>query len=125
MELAYIIIRTFAGVGLIFFGFNKIFHWFNPPYKGEGLKLIETIQKVGRGYIWKIVILVEIVAGISFVTNLYVPLLAVILFPVMLNAYLFHLIMDRSKGMIGAVLFYAMNLFILIYNSSIYVAMIQ
>jgi len=120
MEYLYTAIRIFAGIGLFFFGLNKIFHWAKPPYKGEGLRLIETIQTVGNGYIWKLVILVEIISGLSFITNQFVPLFAIILFPVMLNAYLFHMFMERNKGMIGAILFYAMNLFILIYNNSHY-----
>lgn len=125
MEYAYIIIRVFAGAGLIFFGLNKIFKWAVPPYKGNGLKLITTLQTVGKGYLWKLIILIELAAGLSFLLNLFVPLLAIILFPVMLNAYLFHLFMDRSKGMIGAILFYAMNLFVLIHNSAHYQSIIQ
>ena len=120
MEFLYAAVRLFAGAGLLFFGLNKIFKWAIPPYKGEGLQLITTLQTVGKGYLWKMVIFVEILAGLSFLSNQYVPVVAVILFPVMLNAYLFHLFMDRGKGMILAVLFYAINLFILIYNGSIY-----
>lgn len=120
MEYLYIGIRLFAGIGLIFFGLNKIFNWAVPPYKGEGLQLITTLQTVGKGYLWKLVIAIELLAGLSFVTNQWVPFFAIALFPVMLNAYLFHLFMDRSKGMIGAVIFYAMNLFVLIYNGEHY-----
>jgi len=125
MEIAYTIIRLFAGAGLIFFGMNKIFNWAQPPYKGDGLRLINTLKEVGKGYLWKIVIVIEILAGISFITGIWVPLFAIILFPVMLNAYLFHLFMDRSKGMIGALLFYGMNIFLLIHSKAHYLAIIQ
>lgn len=121
-----IIVRILAGAGLLLFGLNKSFNWFSPPYQGEGLELIKAMQTVGKGYIWKMVSIVEIFAGLAFLTNTFVPLMAIILFPVMLNAVLYHVFADFNlPGFIMAALFLMANIAILFSNHSVYREMLM
>lgn len=108
------IARILVGLGLLIFGLNKALGWFSPPYQGEGLQLITTLQTVGGGYIWKMVSIIEILAGLAFITNTFVPLMALVLFPVMLNAVLYHVFADFNlPGFIMATLFLVVNALLL------------
>ena len=66
---------------------------------------------VDSGYIMTIVAIVEIVTGVLLLANKFVPLALVVLFPIMLNAFLFHLFLD-IKGIPGALVAVAMNVFL-------------
>ena len=115
------IIRILFGIGLVVFGSNKLFAWFSPPYQGEGLELIEALQTIGRGYIWKMVAIVELLAGLSFLSNTFVPLMVVVLFPVLLNAVLYHVFADLNlPGLIMAILFFSMNIVLMRANLNVY-----
>lgn len=115
------IIRIILGISLTIFGLNKFFDWFSPPYQGEGLELIKALQTIGKGYIWKMVALVELLSGLAFLSNKFVPLMAVILFPVMFNAFLYHVFADFNlPGFIMATLFLTMNVVILFHELDAY-----
>ena len=110
MDKAKMIVRILLGIMMVVFGLNKFLN-FLPPFE-----LAESAQGfmqalVDSGYIMTIVAIVEIVTGILLLTNKFVPLALVILFPVMLNALLFHLFLD-IKGSPGALVAVAMNVFL-------------
>jgi len=75
-----------------------------------GLEFMGAFVKVGYGM--TIVAIVEIVTGILIATNKYRALALVILFPVMLNALLFHVFLD-PENILPAVLVVGMNLFLM------------
>ena len=74
---------------------------------------------VKSGYIIAIVAIVEIVAGILLLVNKFQPLTLVVLFPILLNAFLFHLFLDVT-GIGGAVVALAMNVFLMFANKEAY-----
>jgi len=112
-------IRVLLGAGLVLIGLNKFFGWMTPPYKGEGLEFITVLGAAGGGYIWTMVSVVEISSGISFLTNRFVPFMAIVLFPVMLNAVLYHLFLDFNiPGFTVAVLCLAMNIALMFAHKS-------
>jgi putative oxidoreductase len=117
-------IRMLLGVGLVFFGANKFFHWVQPPVNEAAGEFMMQLSTAGGGYIMTVVALVEIIAGISFLANKFVPLMAVVLFPVMLNAFLFHLFLDVS-GVAGALVFMIFNIVIMFANKSAYSEMLK
>ncbi len=123
-EKVVLAIRILAGAGLIFFGANKFGNWFQPPLSEDALAFMIQLATVGGGYIITIVAVVEILAGISFLTNKFVPLMAVVLFPVMLNAFLFHLFLDPS-GIAGAAMFLLFNILLLFAHKDAYKAMLK
>jgi uncharacterized membrane protein YphA (DoxX/SURF4 family) len=110
MDKAKMIVRLLLGVMMVVFGLNKFLN-FMPAFE-----LAEPAQNflgalVDSGYIMTIVAIVEIVTGVLLLANKFVPLALVILFPIMLNAFLFHLFLDL-KGIPGALVAVAMNVFL-------------
>lgn len=95
-------VQVIAGIMLIVFGSNKFFGFLSmaPPAAEMGAFLGALFA---TGYMFKIIAVVEILAGLAFVVNKYVALLAVVLLPVMLNAFLAHLFLDPT-GIGGAAL---------------------
>jgi len=92
--------QVVAGIMLIVFGSNKFFGFLSmaAPAAEMGAFLGALFA---TGYMFKIIAIVEILAGLAFVLNRCVALMAVVLMPVMLNAFLAHLFLDPS-GIGGA-----------------------
>ena len=114
MKIASTIISILLGLTLIIFGLNKFFT-FMPVVElsAPGLEFMGAFIKVGYGM--TIIAIVEIVTGILIATNTYRALALVILFPIMLNALLFHVFLD-PENIFPAVLAVGMNSF-LMYSS--------
>lgn len=111
-------IRILLGAMMVFFGLNKFTLWVQPPLSGEALEFMGHLSTAGGGYIMKIVAIVEIVTGFLFLAGFFVPLAAVLLFPIMLNAFLFHLFLDPA-GIGGSVVALLMNIYLFFaYKSS-------
>ena len=105
-------IRILFGLGLVVFGLNKFFHFMpQPTAPEEGAVFLG--QLIHAGYVMKIAGAVYLAAGISFLTNKFVPLLAIILFPILLNAFLYHARFDPA-GIAGAAIFTALNIIIMV-----------
>ncbi len=93
-------LRVLLGLFMLIFGLNKFANFIpQPEMSGDALDVMMGFVK--SGYIMPIVAIVEIVAGILLLIGRFVPLALVILFPVMLNALLFHLALDPG-GAAGA-----------------------
>lgn len=108
------------------FGLNKFFNFSVPPYHGEGLQLVNSFQTMGGGYIWKLVATIELLSGTSFLLNLYVPLSATLVAPIMVSALLFHVFLDpNGKGLYAAAMFVIMNVIIIYYHKEHYLDLVQ
>ena len=75
-----------------------------------GLEFMGAFVKIGYGM--TAVAIVEIITGILIVANKFRALALVVLFPVMLNALLFHLFLD-PENILPAVLVVIMNIFLM------------
>ncbi|HIP32679.1 MAG TPA: DoxX family membrane protein [Crocinitomicaceae bacterium] len=111
MKKGLLIIRIILGLMMVVFGLNKFIHFMPMP---EMQPAMENFMQslVSTGYLMALVAVVEIVAGILFLTNKLAAFGAVILVPVLLNAFLAHLFMDPA-GIGGAAAALIMNLFLL------------
>ena len=111
MKKASTIISVILGLTLIIFGLNKFFN-FMPVMElsAPGLEFMGAFVKVGYGM--TIVAIIEIGTGILIATNKFRALALVILFPIMLNALLFHMFLD-PENILPAVLVVGMNLFLM------------
>ncbi|APD07263.1 hypothetical protein UJ101_01752 [Flavobacteriaceae bacterium UJ101] len=111
MKKATTIISILLGIILIVFGLNKFLN-FMPPMElaTSGMEFMGALIKTG--YMMTIVALVEIITGILIVINKYRALALVILFPVLLNALLFHVFLDPVNAL-PAVFAVAMNIFLM------------
>ncbi len=106
------IIRVLLALILIIFGLNKFLNFMPLPPMPEAAQafmgaLIET------GYLMVIVAIVEIIAGIFLLINRYSAFMLILIFPILLNALLFHLFLDL-KGIGGALLTISLTIFLMV-----------
>ncbi len=123
MKIAKTIIRFLLGIMLIVFGLNKFLQFMPmPPLPDDAGAFMGAL--VASGYILPIVALVEIGTGILLLINKFKALALVILFPVMLNAFLFHLFLDLP-GIGAAALAIIMNAFLIISEKESYQGLLK
>ena len=114
----YLGVRLVAGLMLVVFGSNKFLGFIDmqPGTLEMGAFMMALFKS---GYLMKLVAVVEIVAGLSFLANKYTALMAVVLMPVMLNAFLVHLFLDPA-GIAGAAVLLVFTILIMIENKARY-----
>ncbi len=123
MNKSKTIIRIVLGVMMLIFGFNTFLNFIPmPPMEGAAGEFMGALVK--SGYIMTIIAVVEIIAGFLFLINKFVPQTLVVLFPVLLNAFLFHLFLDVA-GIGAAALAIAMNVFLLFANKEPYLTILK
>ena len=106
------ITRVLLALILVIFGLNKFFNFLPMPPMPEAAQgfmgaLIET------GYLMLFVAIIEIILDIFLLLNRYSTLILILIFPVLLNAFLFHLFLDL-KGTGGALLTISLNIFLIV-----------
>jgi putative oxidoreductase len=106
-------IQVLAGVMLVVFGLNKFLHFIPmaqpAPEMGAYLGALAA-----TGFLFPLIAVIEIAAGIAFLINKFVPLLVLFVTPVMLNAFLAHLFLDPAG--IGGSAFIMAALFVIIFR---------
>ncbi len=118
MNKAKIIVRILLGLMVLIFGLNKFLQFMPmPPMPGPAGEFMGALVK--SGYLMAVVAVVEIITGILLLANKFTRLALVILFPVLLNAFLFHLFLDPA-GMGGAAIGITMNIFLFFGNKEAY-----
>ena len=123
MNKAKLIIRILFGLMLVIFGLNKFLQFMPMPPMPEAAGAFMTAL-VTSGYLMVVVALVEIAAGVLLLVNKYQSLALVIVFPVILNAFLFHLFLDLP-GIGGAAFAMAMNIFLFFANKESYKSILK
>jgi putative oxidoreductase len=123
MNKGKLIVRVVLGLMLVVFGLNKFLQFMPMPPMPEAAGAFMSAL-VTSGYIMTIVAIVEIVTGILLLVNKFQPLTLVVLFPILLNAFLFHLFLDLA-GIGGAVVALAMNVFLMFANKEAYSAVLK
>lgn len=106
------VIRVLLALILIIFGLNKFLNFMPFPPMPEAAQafmgaLIET------GYLMTVVAIIEIIAGIFLLINRYSAFMLILIFPILLNALLFHLFLDL-KGIGGALLTISLTIFLMV-----------
>ena len=118
MKKAELVIRILLGIMMVVFGLNKFLQFMPmPPMPAEAGEFMGAL--VNSGYILVIVAVVEIVTGILLLINKFKPLALVILFPILLNAFLFHLFLDLP-GIGGTAFAIGMNIFLFFAHKNSY-----
>ena len=118
MQKATLIVRILLGAMLIFFGLNKFLQFMSmpPPAPEMGAYMGALFA---TGYIFPLIAVIEIATGALFLANKFTALAAIILFPVMLNAFLAHLFLDPA-GIGAAAVIVSMNVFLFFVNKEKY-----
>jgi len=116
-------IQIIAGLMLVLFGLNKFLHFIPmtapAPEMGAFMKAL-----FATGYLMTIVAVIEIAAGIAFLLNRCAAFMAVVLMPVMVNAFLAHLFLDPT-GIGGALMLTLFTIIVMIRHKEAYRALLQ
>lgn len=103
--------RSLLALILIVFGLNKFLNFMPlPPMLEPAESFMGALMETG--YIMVLVAAIEVISGIFLMINKYSALMLVIVFPVLLNAFLFHLFLD-FKGIGGALLALSLAIFLM------------
>ncbi len=110
MQKVQSIVRILFGLMLLVFGLNGFFQFMPmPPMAPEAQNFMEAL--VQTHYMMPFISVVKIIGALLLLSNRYVPLALIIVFPVILNAFLFHLFLDIN-GIGGAVFALFMNIYL-------------
>ncbi len=93
MKIAILIARVLLGVIFLIFGLNGFLHFIPQGPMPAGLAL-QFIGALAASHHLVFVFLLQIVAGLLFLSNRYVPLALTLIAPVIVNILLFHALMD-------------------------------
>ncbi len=118
-----LVVRILLGLMLVILGLNKFLQFMPmPPMPDAAGEFMGALVK--SGYLMVVVALVEIGTGLLLLVNKYQALALVLVFPVLLNAFLFHIFLNPS-GIMFAALAIVMNVYLMLSNKAAYEGMLQ
>jgi uncharacterized membrane protein YphA (DoxX/SURF4 family) len=100
MKIAALIARILLGLVFVVFGLNGFLNFIKGPLP-SGLAG-QFLGALMQSHFVLVVSAVELAGGVLLLVNRYVPLALVLLGPVIVNIFFYHLLMDRS-GLIIAI----------------------
>ncbi len=110
MTKATLITRSLFGLVFVVFGFNKIVP-FLPMPPMEGVQAAFFGGLAATGYFFPVLGVTEVVTGAMLLTGMYVPLALVVLAPVVLHIFLFHVFV-ATQGMPIALVLGALQIYL-------------
>src|SRR6187399_2587925 len=123
MKIAMVIVRTL--MGLLFIAASVVV-LFNLVPKPELTGAVKTFNEGMDAAPYFIIVLklTELLCGIAFLIGRFVPLATVVIAPVIVQIFLFHLFLDRS-GLPVAIFLVAANIFVAYYYRDSYRGLLQ
>lgn len=110
MKIAAIIVRVLMG---LMFAFSAIVVLFKlvpqPEMTGEIKTFMDGVN--ATGYIMTTIKVIELICAAAFLSGRFVPLAAVVIFPININILLFHVTL-APEGLLVAILLMVGNLFL-------------
>ncbi|HTI94387.1 MAG TPA: DoxX family membrane protein [Puia sp.] len=105
MKITVLVSRLLLGFLYLVFGLDYFFKFipYQPPLH-PGAAGIFKAGLVAAGYFYPLQKVIQIVGGLSLLTNWYAPFSAVVLFPISVNVFLFHTILVPSGWLMGVLL---------------------
>lgn len=117
------IMRVIYGIFLLIFGLNNFLHFFPlPEMTAEAGTFAGSLAQTG--YIFPIVGGLQAIVGILLIINKFTPLSLIVIFPIMLNAFLLHLFLD-PVGIGGSLVAIVLNVFLFIAYKESYKNVLQ
>ncbi len=118
MKIAMIIVRTLMGLLFLFASISVLFNLIPKP------ELTGAVKTFNEGldaapYFMKVLKVTELLCGLAFVTGYFVPLATVVIAPIIINIFFFHLFLDRT-GLPFAIFLVLGNLFLAYYYRKAY-----
>lgn len=122
MDKVQLVVRLLFGLMLVVFGANYFLHFIpQPEMTPETGAFMGAL--VSTKFYFPLIKVIEILAGIALLTNKKVALASVVVFPVMVAAFLYHLGLDVG-GIGAAALAVLFNVFLLYVNRKKYQPML-
>ena len=112
------ILSVIYGLFLLIFGLNGFLNFFPLPEMTEEAGTFAG-SLAQTGYIFPIVGAFQVIVGILLIINKYRPLALIVIFPIMLNAFLLHLFLDPA-GIAGSLVAIILNVFLFIAHRESY-----
>ena len=110
MKIAMIIVRTLMGLLFLFASVTFFLGLITPPPMEGAVKSFNE-GLAASGYFFTLLKITELVSGLMLVTGRFVPLALVLLSPIIINIFMFHLVLDRT-GLPVAIFLVVANLFL-------------
>src|SRR2546423_15119213 len=111
MKILTIIARVLLGLGFVVFGSNAFLHFIPMPPIPQTLAGDFTRVFIASGYVYVIGVL-QVIGGLLLLIGRFVPLGLTILGAIIVNIWLFHLLM-APEGIPPAIVVTALELFLL------------
>ncbi len=118
MKIAMIIVRTLMGLLFVAASIVVIFNLVPKPELTGAVKTFNEGMEAAP-YFMTLLKVTELLCGLAFVSGRFVPLATVIIAPVIINIFLFHLFLDQS-GLPVAIFLVAANIFVAYYYRKSY-----
>ena len=105
-------LRILPGLFLIFGGLNGLFNFLPPPKveMSEGAMAF-SVALMKTGYMMQLIAVTQLVVGLCWVINRFVPLALALWAPFMVNSILFHIFLEH-KGLPMSAAFLAIELYL-------------
>lgn len=113
MKVAVLIVRLLMGLLFLVSVVAYFFNLMPQPELAENARLF-VVGLDASQYIMPVVKVVELLCAISFLTGRFVPLAAVVIFPISINILLFHSLLAPDSLIVPIFLFFG-NLFLAYY----------
>ena len=110
MKAAVIVIRILTGLLFLFSSVVVLFSLIPQPEMHGDVKLF-NVGMAASGYLMPLLKVTELVCAIALLTNRFVPLATVVLFPITLNILLFHAFL-ALEGLPIALFLFLSNVFL-------------
>lgn len=111
MKTAILVARLVLGLIFLVFGLNGFFRFIPLPPPAPGPAADYLTVMVTSGYLLYLVKAVEVIAGVCLLARIQVPLTLIVLFPITVNIFLFHLFL-LPEGSWMAILILVLHLFL-------------
>jgi uncharacterized membrane protein YphA (DoxX/SURF4 family) len=95
-----LVARVLMGLVFTVFGLNGFFH-FMPMPKPTPAAGMFFMAMFKTGYMLPMLFTTQLVTGVMLLLDFYTPLALILLTPVIVNIFLFHVCLDPQGGLIG------------------------
>ena len=104
MSKVVLIARIVLGLIFFVFGLNGFFHFIPVPPPATEAAGAYMGGLAGSGYFFPLLKIVEVVAGAMLLAGLYVPLALVLLAPIVVNIFAYHVFLDSGNLVMAIVI---------------------
>lgn len=113
MKIALIIVRSLMGLLFLFSSITFLFKLITPPEPTGAMKIFSD-GLAASVYLMPAVKIIELICGLAFLSGRFVPLAAVLIFPIIVNIFFVHAFLG-PQGLPLAIFLVLANSFV-IYN---------